>query len=250
MRAPSHDLQLQLFDAKRTAREVGNEWSVRVSRRARRLTVRVYPGGRVEVTVPPGTRPLVVERFVAHHRPWIDAKVAELELRAPDPEESPTAVQFHALNEEWHILYRAGTRRRWRVEYPGRLEVHGRAGDVQGARETLRGWLTSEAQRRLGPWLRELAQEHGFEFQRLQLRRQRTRWGSCSRTGTISLNACLLFQAPAVVRYLLLHELCHTRHMNHSGRFWQLVERFEPEWRRLDRELLRGWRHVPGWVYG
>ena len=54
---------------------------------------------------------------------------------------------------------------------------------------------------------------------------------------------------PQVVRYLLVHELCHTRHMNHSNRFWSLVASFEPDYRELDRELLRGWQSVPGWMF-
>ena len=60
---------------------------------------------------------------------------------------------------------------------------------------------------------------------------------------------CLLFLRPPVVRYLLLHELCHTRHMNHSAKFWALVESCEPDYRALDQELLRGWQHVPGWMF-
>ena len=82
------------------------------------------------------------------------------------------------------------------------------------------------------------------------IRRQRTRWGSCSTRGTISLNCCLLFQRPAVVRYLMIHELAHTLHMNHSRRFWHCVARHCPEYRSLDRELLDGWRRVPDWVFG
>jgi predicted metal-dependent hydrolase len=89
----------------------------------------------------------------------------------------------------------------------------------------------------------------GLPYRRLAIRRQRTRWGSCSTRGTISLNCCLLFQRPEVVRYLLIHEMSHVRHMNHSARFWELVSRYCPDFRRLDRELLDGWRCVPSWVF-
>jgi len=81
------------------------------------------------------------------------------------------------------------------------------------------------------------------------IRCQRTRWGSCSTRGTVSLNCSLLFLPPEVVRYLFIHELAHTEHMNHSASFWRLVEKLEPEYRRLDRELLAGWRTVPAWVF-
>jgi predicted metal-dependent hydrolase len=88
-----------------------------------------------------------------------------------------------------------------------------------------------------------------LSYRRLAVRRQRTRWGSCSVPGTISLNCCLLFQRAEVLRYLLVHELAHVKHMNHSPRFWDLVARHCPNCRPLDRELLDGWRRVPSWVF-
>jgi predicted metal-dependent hydrolase len=65
----------------------------------------------------------------------------------------------------------------------------------------------------------------------------------------VSLNCSLLFLTWEVVRYLFVHELAHTKHMNHSASFWRLVQKFEPDYRRLDRDLLAGWRTVPGWVF-
>lgn len=93
------------------------------------------------------------------------------------------------------------------------------------------------------------AREVGMSYRKMAIRRQRSRWGSCSTRGTISLNCCLLFQRPEVVRYLLVHELAHTQHMNHSKRFWQCVERHCPDFQELDAELLAGWRRVPVWVF-
>ncbi len=238
--------QLTLFDT-RTAKAA---FGVRPSLRARRLTVRVYPGGRVEVTVPAGTRPDAVEAFVARHRPWIDAKVAEFASR-PNPalEPLPQRIALQAVAREWSLLYLPGRRCVVRPRGGGELEVRGDPARQADTRRALRNWLAEQARGSLAPWLAAVAQDCGLNYQRLQLRRQRTRWGSCSRSGTISLNLCLLFQPPAVVRYLLVHELCHTRHMNHSPRFWRLVADHEPDYRELDRALTRGWQHVPGWVY-
>ena len=82
----------------------------------------------------------------------------------------------------------------------------------------------------------------------MQVRLQRTRWGSCSSRGRISLNLALVFQPPAVLRYLLVHELAHTRHMNHSRAFWAAVAACEPDYRRLDALLCKGWHNVPDWL--
>jgi len=147
------------------------------------------------------------------------------------------------------VQYREQARGGWQVPEPGLLEIRERAMEPARARAALRDWLLEQGRRTLVPWLEHVAVERGFEFGQVQLRRQRTRWGSCSRHGTISLNVALLFQRSAVVRYLFVHELCHLRHMNHSPRFWRLVAGHEPDFRALDRELMRGWRHVPDWLY-
>ena len=102
---------------------------------------------------------------------------------------------------------------------------------------------------RLAPPLRQLADELRYSVERVVIRCQRTRWGSCSTRGTVSLNCSLVFLRAEVVRYLFIHELAHLKHMNHSAGFWRLVGTLEPDYRQLDRELLAGWRTVPLWVF-
>jgi predicted metal-dependent hydrolase len=81
------------------------------------------------------------------------------------------------------------------------------------------------------------------------MRLQRTRWGSCSAQRTVSLNAALLLLEPELVRYLMVHELCHLRCLDHSRRYWRLVERFEPDFRTLDRRLTDAWPLLPPWLF-
>jgi predicted metal-dependent hydrolase len=242
--------QLQLFES----RSAAEPWNVRVSRRARRLSVRVYPGGRVEVVVPPGASAATVHRFVHSHREWIDQRVADLSTAVPHAlDRRPSQIEMRAIGRRFDVTYAPSAARAINIRTHSEtntLELSGAVHSEDAVGRALRVWLADVARRELAIQLAQVAAVGGFRFERMQARRQRTRWGSCSASGTISLNVCLLFLEPAVVRYLLVHELCHTRHMNHSARFWALVEKYEPDYKRLDRELLKGWQSVPGWVFG
>jgi predicted metal-dependent hydrolase len=241
--------QLPLFQT----RDDSQAWTVRVSRRARRLSVRVYPGGRVEVVVPPGASAAIVQRFVGTHREWINDRVGDLSTAAPLANQlRPAEVYLPSIERRYAVQYHQSPDALavHAIESESRLIVHGPLHDDRQIASVLRRWLMRLAHREFGLRLAIVAEEGGFAYRRVQIRKQRTRWGSCSATGTISLNVCLLFVSPAVLRYLLVHELCHTRHMNHSARFWALVEQHEPNYARLDRELVRGWQSVPGWVFG
>jgi hypothetical protein len=223
-------------------------WHVRRSPRARRLSVRVYPGGRVEVVVPRGVGARLVQRFVLGHRTWIARKVDEMRTLAPVAvNRLPQDVELAAVGERW-LVHRTDIRALGAAVSDGLLLVLPER-DEKRAYRILHAWLRARARYVLEPWLRRVAGEIGIDFERLEIRRQCTRWGSCSRSGAISLNVCLLFQRSEVVRYLLVHELCHRRHMNHSRHFWALVGRHEPSFRSLDGELGQGWRQVPDWVF-
>jgi predicted metal-dependent hydrolase len=244
--APGQPKQLSLW----SDREIGTAWNVRISRRARRMSMRVFPGGRVEVVVPPGAGVPAIERFVARHRDWAERRSRELLRLAPRAaERQPAHIEMDLLGRTWHVEYAHGRRVRVEEVADDRLRVHAPGLTDRHATQALVPWLTELATRELRSRLDALSREIDIDFTRLSVRRQRTRWGSCSNKGTISLNVCLMFQRPHVVRYLMIHELCHRRHMNHSKRFWSLVASFEPDWKPLDVELLQGWRNVPAWVF-
>jgi predicted metal-dependent hydrolase len=239
-------LQLSLW----SDREVGTAWNVRISRRARRMSMRVFPGGRVEVVVPPGAGVPAIERFVARHRDWAERRSQELLKLAPKAaDRQPRHIEMALLGRTWDVEYVAGRRVRAVEVAPGRIRVQAPAPTDLHFSEALVPWLMRLAQPALAERLAALSTEIDIDYARMSLRRQRTRWGSCSAKGTISLNVCLMFQRPEVVRYLMIHELCHRRHLNHSRRFWALVAALEPGWQPLDRELLQGWQHVPAWVF-
>jgi predicted metal-dependent hydrolase len=231
---------------------IGDSPRIRISARARRLAIRVFPDARVEVVVPPRARPREVERFIAEHREWIDSRRAAALRNRPVPQPFPPAViEFLVSAERWRLHLAGGTGRIRLVESgpdARLLRVTGAFSNA-GLRAALRAWLLRAARNRLTTRVAALAASTGITYSQVSIRRQRSRWGSCSARGTISLNCCLLFQRPEVVDYLIVHELMHVKHMNHSARFWQAVERHCADWRALDRELVQGWRHVPRWVF-
>lgn len=162
----------------------------------------------------------------------------------------PQRLLLRAVGEEWTVDYRPGRRPGvlLRQAAPGRLLIEGRVGSAALCREALRRWLKAKARQVLVPQLHQLARRHGFSFARVQIRCQKTRWGSCSSKGTISLNLKLLFLPPALVEHVLIHELCHTVHLNHSRAFWALVGRCDP---RLDEHraaLKQAVSYVPAWL--
>ena len=225
--------------------------SVRESGRARRLSIKVYPRGRVEVVVPRRTRARDVQAFVEEHRDWIRrTRESFAELHPPEPFRLPDTIVLPGIGRTFRVNYRPreGARNvRYRLRHDG-LELSGATGDSALCVKALKRWLAGLAKAEFGPRLRLLAAMTDNPFRRMRVAGQKTCWGSHSCSGTISLNYCLLFLDPGLVRYLMIHELCHAKHMNHSRRFWALVRRFEPDYRSLDRRLAESWRDIPIWV--
>ena len=151
--------------------------------------------------------------------------------------------------EDWSL---ATPRRRWAVPAERALEARERGGLLEiwfdnewvqaGApeedlRPAVEQHLRALARRELTVRAEALARQHGAPMRRVTVRNQKSRWGSCSVRGTVSLNWRLI-QVPDTVRdYIILHELMHLRHLNHSARFWAEVEKVCPDYRAAEEWL-------------
>jgi predicted metal-dependent hydrolase len=226
------------------------ELTVRESRRARRLILQLVPPHTLEVVVPRGTRPRAIETFVRENRGWIERARIELAARSRDREVLPRRIDLVAIGREVEVAYDLHDDRPPRCHDDGvRIRVTCPANEPGLARKLLRSWILRAARTHLHPWLFRVAEVVGEAPERVQMRLQRTRWGSCSAQRTVSLNAALLLLPPELVRYLMVHELCHLRRLDHSRRYWRLVERFEPDFRALDRRLTQAWTELPPWLF-
>ncbi|MGE5624288.1 MAG: M48 family metallopeptidase [Bacillota bacterium] len=222
----------------------------RRSPRAKSLQVRITPWQGVEIVVPRHVSRERARAFVARHRRWIRDTWTRMREQMVDADLTlPNGFELRAVGEHWQVKYLRRSGERVRVTSAGStLTVHHDGRSEQLVREALRRWLVERARRHFAEYLPHICRATGFSYKRLQIRGQTSRWGSCSSHKTLSLNYKLLFLEPELVRYLVIHELAHTRQLDHSPRFWRLVEEFEPQCRELDEELGESWRDVPAWV--
>lgn len=225
---------------------------VRRHPRATRVSFRVCPARGVLVTCPRGVPLRRLEALLRERRDWIRDAFERIVAATPTDCRAwpPTVLDLAALDRRVEIVLDPSSSReifRWATDE--RLIVRAAATDrdtgVAGILAALRACAASA----LGTRLQRLAAHHALSYRRMSIRAQRSRWGSCSSRGTISLNCKLLFLPPELVDYVLLHELAHTRHLDHSPAFWSTLESLAPGARALDRRLASAGRRVPPWLY-
>ncbi len=201
---------------------VVTEYELRRSSRARRVRVSVESDGAVLVTVPPRAPARAADEAVRELAPWIERRRRALARAAAEVARTPGTVPY--LGRELAL-----------VPQGARTRVH-RRGDtllVPAARyeEALERWYRRAARAEIGPRLDAAVARAGTSYTGLTIRSQRTRWASCSSNGAMSFNWRLLLAPEPVLDYVIEHEVCHLEVMDHSPRFWRLLESRVPDWR-------------------
>ena len=230
---------------KSTVRWGGNELTYQIKRSNRRkktVALRILPGGTVQVLAPSTLATYRIDEIVAKRAEWIMQKLQNLSENAPPPtpEKFITGEAISYLGRQYRLRIdptgpgKAGLEGEW-------LIVPVPAGPLQAgfARAALVNWFKREAAillpERVGLWHPRV----NVPMPRVIIAGQRKSWGSCSQDGTIRLNWRIMQSPMRLIDYLVVHELVHMRHPNHSRLFWQDVGQAIPDYRQRREELNR-----------
>lgn len=231
------------------------KYTVRHSLRARCIRLHVTQQSGLEIVVPLGYPKSGILQILERKQRWIRSALGRVEeyrrsVPAPSTWQAPDRIVFPAIGREWRIETHPENTLVVKVseDAQGILHIRGCVSQANACRAALQRWWLRQGYLHLPALLEDLGRKTGTSFTRVSVRRQRTRWGSCSRRKAISLNAKLLFLEPAVAHYVMIHELCHTREMNHRSVFWDLVRSACPDYRALNKSLRQAWNTVPEWA--
>ncbi len=204
-------------------------YTIRRSARARRVRVNVHARTGVEVVLPERAPERAAAAAVQELRPWIERRLHEARDTLARLAERGDTVPY--LGRPLEL-----------VAQPGRRRVHRRGERLlvpaDDPRPALERFYRRAAREEVRARLDLATAQVGLSYSGLEIRAQRTRWASCSAEGRMSFNWRLLLAPESVLDYVVWHEVCHLEVLDHSPRFWALVERRWPGWRE-DRAWLR-----------
>ena len=212
-------------------------YSVRKSKRAKRISIRYSLSHGLEVVYPPGLRQPGPAAILQERSGWIQSAIDRFsDAHAKLPRrEYREGESFLFRGTCYKLMLRKDpSRKRISVQLSGGalallLPDSAANDEIERIRSAIERFYRGQAQRYLPSRLRELAVMHGFEYEKVRVKNQKTRWGSCSVKRNINLNLRLMMAPDEAIDYVIIHELCHLRELNHNPAFWALVESYCPE---------------------
>lgn len=208
--------------------------------RSRHVRLRISPTGTLQATIPSKSAVMTLQRLINDSRD----ELRPLVKKAKDSQ--PKAYEHRQKIGASHLLIfepSPGSAIRSHIHGNEIIVTHPVAKpndhpDVQEvAKKAIRRALNSQAEHYLPRQLRYLAETHGFSYSKISFGNAKGRWGSCSSSGVIRLNVALMKLPLGLIDYVLLHELAHTKELNHSSKFWALVEQAYPHYKSARKQL-------------
>lgn len=209
--------------------------TLRRNRLSRNVKLRIDGRGSLSISLPPRTPLFLAKKLLDDSRDFIRRSLQKI------PEQTPL-LHGDLIGKSHRLVINTGdfgsrlVGTELHITLPSHLAVTSLSAQ-QYIKDAALKALRTQAKAYLSRQLHSLAVHHNFAYNNLRFTNAGTRWGSCSSRGTISLNIWLMQLPFEQIDYVLIHELCHTRHMNHSAAFWSLVETILPNYRELRRNL-------------
>lgn len=211
--------------------------TIRRSAQATQVRLRVAPDGKLRASLPVYAPLFLLKRLIKTSRPELRKLLAQ---SLPDTiyHDGQQIGKSHTLLVQKGLRLSAVVKKlRIIVTLPEELGIDSLEASHEIRRAVIQA-LRTEARSYLPKRLHYLAQQLGFSYERVRFSHASSRWGSCSSTGTISLNIALMKLPFELIDYVIIHELSHTRQMNHSDAFWTLVAKGDPHY-KLHRKALK-----------
>jgi hypothetical protein len=231
------------------------DFITKVSLRAKHVWLKITGETGLVVVVPKGFDTSRIPSLLSKEKEWIERNLHRIITRYRQyrsfANELPEEIPLAAIGQTWKVKYHKASCLGLHLYEDDALTVSlwGDVEDVDKCRIALSFWLRAKAKRYLVPLLKKISREKMLPFQNVSIKGQKTIWASCSQNKNLNINYKLLMIPRKLVHYVFLHELCHTRHMNHSRHFWALVKNLEPGYREYDSALRTAWRALPAWVH-
>lgn len=228
------------------------EYTVKKHPRARHVKLKTSMKNGLEIIVPLRFSNKYLPEILETNKAWIQKKLNEiLEKQSKVSNESlPEQIQFDALGEIWQVRYIQGHSKKMQLLARSQKEIV-LLGDINNkelAKKLLLAWTKEQAKQHLPVLLEKVSKQIQLPYKKVVIRAQKSRWGSCTSEKVINLNFKLLFLPSHLAIHILIHELCHTVHLNHSTKFWRLVASFDPDWKQHDRAIRKADNFMPGWL--
>ncbi len=227
-------------------------YKIRMSHKAKYIHLRITPTTGLEIVVPSCRKRFNIPMLLEERRAWIEKNLKLMQQSAQNKSTAhqlPKILPLNAIHEIWQISYietnSKNTKFLEKANY--HLTIYGelKASIIQAL---LINWLKKRAKKVFSTKLAAFSNKIIMPYQNLTIRGQKTLWGSCNAKRNISLNFKLLFLPASVFNYVLLHELCHTKYLNHSNKFWDLLAQYDNNYLSHDKELKNGDQYVPQWI--
>lgn len=211
-------------------------------RQRRSFEIRVKPPGTVSVVAPKGAKEAYVVKLVESKAKWIVRKLSEIkEMESRrckrDYKDGETFMYLGADCQLQVVRDRSVAKPIVKLSQ-GRLRVETGLSDKEYLRAVLESWYRQKAAENIKGRVGHFSKLIGVEPNVIRIKEQKKRWGSCSSRGSLNFNWRCVMAPMEVIDYIVVHELCHLVHMNHSSEYWALVGRIMPDYQRR-REWLR-----------